>query len=364
MRGYDREAAAVDRFLREEEGSVPQDAGAAAVAFEVVGETPGIDPSKPPIRLRPEIPAGRAVRDVLRAYLEAALANEDGVRRDLDPEFLHDFRVSVRRSRSVLGRLSRVLDRPAAKHLAKELSWLGGATGEARDLDVFLEKIVRYAEDAVDTFGPGLTPLVRFLEERKKSARRELVATLASARYRDLVTTWTRFVEHGAEERETAPRSRRPVIDVVSKQIRRLHARMIEDGRAIGPDSPVEELHELRIRGKKLRYLLDGFRSLYYEEGITALVKHLKRLQDCLGDLNDLGVQQEMLAKHARNLADREDAGADTILAIGRLIEELERRARRERDRFAERFAGFDTPGNLNLVQELTRAREDGGSAS
>jgi CHAD domain-containing protein len=49
-----------------------------------------------------------------------------------------------------------------------------------------------------------------------------------------------------------------------------------------------EQLHEARIKGKRLRYLLEPVRS--YVNEAQPVVKQTKRLQDVLGDLNDVHV--------------------------------------------------------------------------
>ncbi len=52
--------------------------------------------------------------------------------------------------------------------------------------------------------------------------------------------------------------------------------------------SDFEKLHESRISGKRLRYLLEPVRP--YVNEAQQVVKQSKRLQDLLGDLNDVHV--------------------------------------------------------------------------
>ena len=75
---------------------------------------------------------------------ETLSVNEAGLRADIDSEFLHDFRVAVRRSRSLIARMKSLIDPDALEHLRAGLSWLGGATGPVRDLDVYLLNIPQY----------------------------------------------------------------------------------------------------------------------------------------------------------------------------------------------------------------------------
>ena len=70
-------------------------------AVRVAGGVPGGFPAKVDVPLRSEQRADTAAAAVLRALLEVIEANLEGTIEDLDSEFLHDMRVSVRRSRAV-----------------------------------------------------------------------------------------------------------------------------------------------------------------------------------------------------------------------------------------------------------------------
>ena len=52
--------------------------------------------------MSPAIHASEACRRILAHLAQIIRLNEDGIRKDIDTEFLHDFRVAVRRARSLL----------------------------------------------------------------------------------------------------------------------------------------------------------------------------------------------------------------------------------------------------------------------
>jgi CHAD domain-containing protein len=56
----------------------------------------------------------------------------------------------------------------------------------------------------------------------------------------------------------------------------------------IASTDDVERLHQGRVAGKRLRYLLEPLRP--YVHDVQPIVKQSKRLQDLLGDLNDVHV--------------------------------------------------------------------------
>jgi CHAD domain-containing protein len=140
---------------------------------------------------------------------------------------------------------------------------------------------------------------------------------------------------------------------MASERIWRVYRRMVKRGRAIGDDSPAEALHDVRIRGKKLRYLLEFFQSLYPEQAIEGLVAELKRLQDNLGDLNDYRVHRGSLEGYALEMAEESSAPVRTHLAMGRLLDRLEAGQAAERNRFAKRFDRFASPANRKTFAQL-----------
>ena len=77
------------------------------------------------------MPAEEAGRAIHRLLLDTVLRNEDGVRRDLDTEFLHDFRVATRRARCALAEMKRVFPAETVQFLRAgvEMAWYDDGTG-------------------------------------------------------------------------------------------------------------------------------------------------------------------------------------------------------------------------------------------
>jgi CHAD domain-containing protein len=183
---------------------------------------------------------------------------------------------------------------------------------------------------------------------------------LSGKRYAELIDAWSAFLENPAGG--DAPAAERPIVDVATERIRRRYRRMLRRGAGIGAATPPEVLHRLRIDGKKLRYLLEFFGSLYDADTTVELVDALKRLQDELGMFNDLQVQQAALAEHARRLSEQGEPPVETLLTIGRLIEVMRRRERKTRRRFRRQFAAFSSPATRRRVARL--GARDGERAS
>ncbi len=353
LKGYDEELAEVVRFLHRALGLSPTTLVELTQALEAVGRTPGDYTSSLSLSLDPGARAEEAARKILSELFGVLQANEEGLILDLDSEFLHDFRVAVRRTRSALGQLKSVLPRKTGDHFREEFRWLGERTGPTRDMDVYLLKIPSYRAALPGAESRALEPLVRFLKARKGREHRALVRTLESRRWNRLQEDWSRFLEGGEGSATWGPKAAHPIQRVASNRIWRAFRRVLEMGRAITATSPGEELHRLRIEAKKLRYLLTFFQSLYPPEALAPPVEELRRLQDNLGDFNDIQVQVRALRGFAEEMMTRKLAGPETFLAMGRLVGQLETRQLLERRAFNLRFRSFARPKNRRHFKAL-----------
>jgi CHAD domain-containing protein len=142
-----------------------------------------------------------------------------------------------------------------------------------------------------------------------------------------------------------------PLLTIASARIRTVHRQMVKAGSAIHDDTPAEALHDLRKKGKELRYLLEFFAPLYPAAVIKPLVSSLKALQDTLGRFQDREVQAELVASLAPDVHRMDDA-TSALMAMGLLVEGLHEQQRAARDEFATRFAAFAAPEQRAIVKE------------
>jgi CHAD domain-containing protein len=148
------------------------------------------------------------------------------------------------------------------------------------------------------------------------------------------------------------PDAARPIGEVSGERIRKVYRRMLKMGGAIDESSPAEAYHELRKKGKELRYLLELFGvPLYPEEVVKPMIKTLKGLQDVLGRHQDREVQIALLRSLGPEVG--EVSGGDAaLMAIGALVARLGEDEHAARGEFAGRFAEFASKDQRHLVEE------------
>jgi CHAD domain-containing protein len=352
VRGYDDELERV-RVELQSVGFRPADQSLVDEAVRASGGVPAGISTKVALALSPSQRADAAVTAVLRRLLAIIEANVEGTIADIDTEFLHDFRVSVRRTRAVLREFRGVFPPADLERYRREFKWLQQVTGEPRDLDVYV-----LAFDAMRGLLPEvpraeLDPVSAVLDVRRLSARQEMTGELRGERTHRLLQDWAALLEELVElPLEDRPDAIRPVAEVAGKRIRNVYLRMVKQGAAIGPNSPAQEYHELRKRGKELRYLLELFGApLFAGEVVRPMVKKLKALQDMLGRHQDREVQTAMLLSVRDHVA-AAPGGPAALMAMGVLVERLRDDERAARSDFAERFAGFSAPDQRRKVKD------------
>ncbi len=352
VRGYAKAYDRVVRMLESRPGLEKVAESELDRALAVIGRKAGDYVPKVVIPLNTAMPAAEAAKAIHRSLLATIRRNEHGTRQDLDSEFLHDFRVAVRRTRSALSQIRGVYPESVLARFKVELKWLGGLSGHLRDLDVYLLKMDDYKADLPAAVRDDLASLGTYLRERQRREQRRVARRLDSERYRELLEAWEVFLSQPADL-EAAPNAGRAIGEVASERIWKVYRRVIKKGLAIDDDTPAEAVHDLRIECKKLRYLMEFFRSLYDAGRIGKLIKALKLLQDNLGDFNDYEVQQGSLKVFADDMVSRQAVPAGTLMAMGRLVEHLENGQARERNRFSKRFTKFAQEKNQRLARDL-----------
>ncbi|MGC9219734.1 MAG: CHAD domain-containing protein [Solirubrobacteraceae bacterium] len=326
MRGYQTEYDRVQRLL-------------VAAGFNLAGASAAVD-----VPMHAYEHADVVVQRVLRRLLDVQDVNLPGALADLDSEFLHDLRVSIRRTRSVQRELGRVFLPADLAPMRSGFRWLQSVTGPVRDLDVYAAEFPQMGGVIPAQMRNGLEQLLLSLNARRDAARLKMERELVSQRARTLRLEWEgvleRLVDADAAQR---PDAHRQIGELTGERVRRVYRRMVKMGERIDADSSPETYHELRKRGKELRYLLELFAGqLFDPEVVRPLLRALKGLQDVLGRHQDREVQVAMLTDFAREISTRPDA-AGTLLAIGALIGRLQADAASARLRFAESFTQFSS---------------------
>ncbi|MBO0889532.1 MAG: CHAD domain-containing protein [Acidothermales bacterium] len=279
--------------------------------------------------IRADEPAEAAVAGILLRLFDGVMANVAGTLADTDPECLHDLRVGVRRTRSLLKLTGDVLPDGLASRYARPFRWLGTLTTPVRDLDVQLLGFDELAAGVPAARRGELEPYRRYLREERAARFEQLTRGLTGTRFAQLRDGWRS--ELSAVTAEPAG----PAAGVLAEQrIDRARRAVAKRAGRLTHASPPGDVHDLRKRAKELRYLLEAFGPVYADGGVRRTVRELKRLQDVLGAYQDAEVQLTAV----RDYASRE---APAPAALADLVAVLETRRERARSDLVARLDGF-----------------------
>jgi triphosphatase len=238
-------------------------------------------------------------REIGRACLAHARANESLVRSKPSVDGVHQLRVALRRMRSALAAFRDVLPEPERRRKAETLRWIASGCGAARDWDVFrnqlLKPLSRHLEDE-----PGLARVTRAADAARRRAYREVQAMLETPRLTHSLLDIEAWWEQGSWAAGMGEWREAPVREFARVVMRKLHRNVTKLGKNVA-ELQEAELHELRIRCKKLRYAAEFFRGAFPKKPVTAYLAALADVQEHLGALNDAVVAKSLLAELGRD---------------------------------------------------------------
>ena len=361
VRGYPKYSGILVKRMAEAGLTISKKEDTFYKALEIKDKKPGSYSAKVNVQLDPDMRSDEATQVIMRILLHVMRINEANIDKDLDTEFVHDFRVAIRRTRSALSQIQSVFPATTTDRFKKDFAFVGKLSNELRDLDVYLLDQARYKAMLPAALRDDIDPLFDHLRKKRLKALQKVIRGLRTKKYAKILRDWEAFLNKPPPDSATASNAGLPIVELARKRIYKKYRTVVKAGKLITENSDDEMLHVLRIHCKKLRYLMEFFSSLFPRKKINVLIDQLKKLQDNLGDFNDLCVQEEYLLNITKELPATHRQFNKTLVAIGSLIGTLGRKRQTVKDAFVKTFTKFASPGNKKLFQELfaSKAKED-----
>ena len=294
-----------------------------------------------------ERPAEEAVRRVALRELERAESARAALVAGGDPEALHDFRVALRRLRSLLRAFREEAGEPLGKKLRRQLARLAADTNPGRDAEVAVAWVVELGAEPRPVEKRGLEWLRARLEKRRDEAYRkveeEIVAEFGELAAR-LGERLSRYRVELRLDGEPAPPPRYAA--ALADEVERHAFELVAALAKVASVADEREGHRARIEAKRLRYLLEPAATLL--DGAKATIERLKDLQDRLGELHDL---QLLAVEIAQAVAEAESERARRVAQAALAGDPGGRRERAEMRR-------SERPGLLALARRVAVRRD------
>ncbi len=298
----------------------------------------------------------QAARHIVARHLYRLRLHDPGTRAGEDPEALHDMRVATRRLRAAVRIFADGMPPRVHSILRRELQWLGQLLGRVRDLDVQLAKLDAFTAAAPPGFRPALACLHAHLNDQRLRHRADMLAGLDTARYGRLLIQLERFgYGRAARRREEGP-AQEPIAIAGHRAIKKAFRRLIKRGQQIVAMPHPEDLHALRIRAKRLRYLLEFLQELTGKPN-RRLVKRLTELQDLLGSYHDAVVAAETVRLYVEGAPQGAPLplAPAQLVALSALVASELRLAEQKRADFADTWRRFARPRRVADCRAVLR---------
>ena len=287
--------------------------------------------------------------EVVRDYLPLALQQADN-----DPEHVHQLRVGTRRARAALDIFACCLPSKIYKGARKQHRDIRQVAGEARDSDVFLASLTQWAREHGRKLWPGLDCLVGYVVAKREAAQLQLEGAGKNYPF-----AFERFLaETVAAVHKPNEVHVRTLVDLALPRLTGL-LKGLERAASVDPEG-YEDLHQIRILGKRLRYAMEVFADCFAPAFREELYPAVESMQEILGNANDSHVactRLEALSSRLQALAPaewkRHRPGLEGLLRYHRS------RLPQERERFQEWWARWcQSGGEAAFAALLEKAGE------
>ena len=334
-----KEAGAVVRRALTAAGFRPEHASAYDRVLARAGMRPGVDSARAAERVGAEASLRVAAVSIFRRLLRVMERNEAGVREGVDPEFLHDFRVALRRTRTALAEFKGVFTAGDARAFRARFAKLSAPSGRVRDVDVHAGRRAEYLVWIPEAFRAGLVPAMESLERERDARRADLLAVLDAREYATLKRDWKRALGALAAGRPAGVAADEPALPLARAAAARRYQRL----RAIATAADTFDdaaLHRARVQSKRLRYVLEFFAESL-DDPVEDLIRAVERLQDALGAYHDATVLLSLFGEEVRTIPAGASDAVVRGVALGALMTSVEARRAKARARAVRRLAAL-----------------------
>jgi inorganic triphosphatase YgiF len=273
----------------------------AEQGYQLIDQKMGSPVKAAPIMLTSGMGARDAFRVIGFGCLKQVVDNEPALSRG-DLEGVHQMRVGLRRLRAAMSLFKQLVHDQATDAIKEELKWLTGELASARELDVLIGDVLAPARKR-NARKRAFVGLSRELEEKRKAALSRAKVAVDSGRFRRLTLEVVAWLETGDwnDPKDDLIKELGDVTveDFAAAEMERRWQKFRKRGKKLSELNP-QRRHKLRIQGKKLRYAAEFFAEVFPQKRETKRRKTfsaaMKRLQDCLGDLNDIAVHEKIIS--------------------------------------------------------------------
>ena len=216
---------------------------------------------------------------ILNSLLEEIKGEMPGVIEGKNDENMHNFRVAVRRTKTLLKIFRKYLSGDGV-YFKKKLTKIMKETQRKRDLDVLIKSLDLYVKEEKEEIRLKIEKEMRIEQGR-------VLSIIGSREFNGFLMDLEEAVKKGAlfinKLDETEP------ADYFSLMIKKTYKKLRIIIKNTSLDN--EELHMLRLVFKEFRYMLEFSADVIKQDMIIKIISDVKKIQESLGAAHDKIVQ-------------------------------------------------------------------------
>ena len=236
-------------------------------------------------------PSNISCKDGARTLFFAVLlkinAAKDAYLTSGDDEALHDLRVNLRKTRSLIKIFSGVFDERLCERFLRNFKILADMTNQKRDLDVFYAFLKRQKR---------AVQIAEFIKDAGSLRGAQIAEAFKDEANVGFLRDWELFLREDSDFYDGAL-ANSDLKRVCAQRSRALLVGLQRKIRALNEESANECFHKIRIELKRARYVFEYFAQIFSIYGLQKYASKLKSEQETFGALQDRDVWLEILAK-------------------------------------------------------------------
>ncbi|MTJ09575.1 CHAD domain-containing protein [Anabaena sp. UHCC 0204] len=305
---------------------------------------------------------GETAYQAIEKHFTKTIKWEKAVKKDEDPEAVHQMRVGMRRLRTAVSRFDKYLNLPKSAS-DKNIGKIARILGSLRDLDV-LEEILKknYNPHLVEKEQESLKTAFTELDKQRKVAFSHVQKIFKDETYKSFKNECEDWLKNPSYQCFSSIPIQHILPDLLSPEVSEfcLHPGWLIGTKIVESEIVVQTkwtpnqleeslktegktLHDLRKQAKRIRYQMELFTELY-SESFTAHLHDIKTIQEILGMIQDNMVLHEWLENIFKSELETQLPGLTTLLAANRY------QLWQEWQPLQQRYLQADTRYNLHLV--------------
>lgn len=306
-----------------------------------------------------------ALGQALASEERRAQKNALWIRDHPDAEFLHDFRVALRRTSSFMKSLEPLMGPIDITWFRTELKLFINLTSPVRDLENLEGLVAKHVKSNpsngdLDNLCSGITADV-------SQSYADLATSIPSARFEHLLSSWSSLARRCisltlsdvtpggisglVSDSKESVQPKTKIGDCAQILLVDSGAALIKRALKTRTNRTPESLHKLRKEAKTFRYLLEFFEPVLEPEQARLCISSIKKLQDALGKYQDTFVQIQLL----ENLCEKYQVPKENVIV---LFQELEKGQQKAIANYLREIKLFSGPSLFREIQLATGYRK------